>query len=53
MAKRKNDYRLKVLEKLLRKKQISLVISVAFPLLTKQRTATKQRRLPPLQCQEQ
>ena len=52
MAKRKNDYGLEILENQVKKKQILVVILVAFPLLTKQRTAAKQRKHPPLQFQE-
>ena len=48
MARHKNDYGLEILEKQVKKKQISVVVSFAFPLLTKQRTAAKQRKHPPL-----
>ena len=49
MLKRKSD-ELKILEKLVKKKQISLdLISIALPLLTKQKTTVKQRKQPPLQ----
>ena len=52
MLKRKSD-ELEILEKLVKKKQISLdLISIALPLLTKQKTTVNQRKQPPLQRQD-
>ena len=50
MLKSKSDDELKILEKLVKKKQILLnLILVALLLLSKQRPV-KQRKHPPLQC---
>ena len=52
MLKRKSD-ELEILEKLVKKKQISVdLISIALPLLTKQKTTVNQRKQPPLQRQD-